>query len=75
MSAVGKSEAIEAYEPIGKTDKRFQSIEAYNSAFDLLDINPEMAQESFSNLNEDNPEDKLVLLHLNRLKNEKKVVR
>jgi adenylate cyclase len=63
----GKTEAIQAFEPIPVGDKRLECLERYRAALAKLEAGAPDAREAFANLVEANPSDGLVAFHLNRI--------
>lgn len=63
----GKSEAIEAFEPLREDDAASLSVAAYRAAFELLQEGRPEAGAAFARLAERYPEDPLVALHTRRL--------
>jgi adenylate cyclase len=63
----GKTEAIDAFEPITEEEAKSPFIARYNKAFDCLASGDAKAAELFAKLKEDYPEDPLVNLHSDRI--------
>jgi class 3 adenylate cyclase len=63
----GKTEAIQAFEPIPVGDERLECLERYRVALAKLEAGAPDARESFANLVEANPSDGLVAFHLDRI--------
>ena len=63
----GKTEAIEAFEPITEEQAGTPFMVKYNEAFEKLASEDPQAEELFAKLKEDYPEDPLVNLHYNRI--------
>jgi adenylate cyclase len=63
----GKTEAIEAFEPITEEEAGTPFIAEYNGAFEYLARGDAKAENLFAKLKADYPEDPLVNLHYNRI--------
>lgn len=63
----GKTEAIEAFEPITESEGETARIVRYRAAFETLQGEDPQAKELFSMLRADYPEDPLVNLHYDRI--------
>ena len=63
----GKTEAIEAFEPITREEAETPFIKRYNEAFEYLARGDARAKESFERLQADFPQDPLVTLHCDRI--------
>jgi len=64
---IGKSEGVEAYEPLSRQDFSSHRVTGYIDAFNRLDAISDGALPAFTALNEAYPNDPLVKLHLERL--------
>lgn len=63
----GKTEAIEAFEPITEEESETQWIQRYNAAFQALADGVDGAKEQFAALRDEYPDDPLVKLHYERI--------
>ena len=63
----GKTEGIEAFEPITEEESRSEHVQAYVEAFELLRAENPAARERFAALREQYPDDPLVKLHWERI--------
>jgi adenylate cyclase len=63
----GKTEGIEAFEPITEEESRSEQVLAYTEAFELLHAEDPAAREKFAALRETYPDDPLVNLHWERI--------
>ena len=63
----GKTEAIQAFEPMPVGDERLECLERYRAALAKLEAGAPDAREAFAELVEANPSDGLVAFHLNRI--------
>jgi adenylate cyclase len=63
----GKTEAIQAFEPISEDDSRSEQVLAYGEAFAVLAQEDAAAREMFAGLRQQYPDDPLVKLHFDRL--------
>jgi adenylate cyclase len=63
----GKTEAIEAFEPITEEEAGTPFVAEYNGAFECLARGDAKAEKLFAKLKADYPEDPLVNLHYNRI--------
>ena len=63
----GKTESIDAFEPITAEEADTELAQRYQHAFDLLDAGDERARDEFRHLREDFPDDPLVTLHGDRI--------
>lgn len=65
---LGKSQAVDAFEPMDKENEKAEYINQYNEAFELLKNNDRWALNAFEKLFKSHPEDTLVDFHFKRLK-------
>ena len=63
----GKTEAIEAFEPITAEEAASPLVTQYNEAFELLQHEDPQAGKQFARLREEYPDDPLVKLHYDRI--------
>lgn len=63
----GKSEGVEAYEPLTAQEASSHRVTVYNDAFDKLDLNGGEALAAFEDAQQQYPDDPLVEFHLARL--------
>lgn len=63
----GKSEGVEAFEPLTQEESRSPGVTAYLDAFARLDTEPDGALPAFAALKDAYPDDPLVRFHLDRL--------
>jgi adenylate cyclase len=63
----GKSEGIQAFEPLSREQAEAPAAKAYLEAFALLERGDESAETVFARLHEEAPDDPLVAFHLRRL--------
>ena len=63
----GKSQAVDAFEPIDPDDTNSDRVKDYQAAFKLLDSNNEEALDAFTKLQNSFANDSLVAFHLKRL--------
>ena len=67
----GKSNSVEAWEPVSESGTEHASLSAYQEAYHAMDNDPDMALGLFRNLKKEYPEDHLVAFHTSRLENGK----
>ena len=63
----GKTEAIDAFEPISEKESGSPLMVRYNEAFDLLAAEDSKAEDLFATLKADYPDDPLITLHYDRI--------
>ena len=65
----GRSNAVEAWEPVSKEEEKSPAFSLYRSAYESLEKGEGSARQSFQRLVDKYPNDHLARFHLNRLIN------